>query len=62
MKTRQLTEEADSERANFIVNYGDGCCSCHISPPCGSCTHPGNPSNQEDDSCWEYVDAEESKA
>jgi hypothetical protein len=50
--SRILTPEAEAERVQF---HADGYpnCSCHISPPCGSCTHPGNPLNQdEDDSCW----------
>jgi len=53
--SRRLTKIADAERQQFIRTFGyDGNCSCHISPPCGSCTHPGNPMNQEEDeSCWE---------
>ena len=52
----QLTEEAQLQSINFERNYGTGNCSCHISPPCGSCTHPGNPRNQvEDDNCWEPI-------
>ncbi len=46
-----LTPAAQAERDNFDAAYGD--CSCHLSPPCGSCTHPGNPMNQdEDEGCW----------
>lgn len=49
-----LTQEAEADRLDFVRDYSDGNCSCHISPPCGSCTHPGNPRNQdEDDNCWE---------
>jgi hypothetical protein len=48
-----LTDEAETERQDFRTEYGDGNCSCHISPQCGSCTHPGNPMNlAEDDSAW----------
>jgi len=48
-----LTDEAETERQDFRTEYGDGNCSCHISPPCGSCAHPGNPRNlDEDDSAW----------
>lgn len=55
--TRILTPEAEADRADFMSRYDGGNCSCHLSPPCGSCTHPGNPMNQEeDDSCWEEVD------
>jgi hypothetical protein len=47
---RILTPEAEAERDDFEAKYGMlGNCSCHIFPPCGSCTHPGNPRNQEED-------------
>jgi len=51
---RELTDAAQAERRHFQAEYGyDGNCSCHISPPCASCTHPGNPDNQEEDeSAW----------
>ena len=51
---RILTPEAQAERDQFESEYGrDGNCSCHISPPCASCMHPGNPLQQdEDESCW----------
>ena len=51
---RVLTPEAQAERDDFQAEYGyDGNCSCHISPPCNSCIHPGNPRNQEEDeSAW----------
>ncbi|MCK9394179.1 MAG: hypothetical protein M0Q44_01130 [Methylobacter sp.] len=55
MTIRVLTQQAEDDRVEWELNY-DGC-SCHISPPCSSCIHLGNPSNQdEDDSCWELVD------
>ncbi len=48
-----LTPEAEDERADFSAEYEDRGCTCFISPPCGYCTHPGNPANQEEDeSCW----------
>lgn len=48
-----LTEDAQADRDAFNENYGDGNCSCHNNAPCSSCTHPGNPTNQEEDSaCW----------
>jgi hypothetical protein len=54
MNNMRLTEEAELSNLEFFREYGDGNCSCHISPPCGSCTHPGNPVNQaEDENCWE---------
>lgn len=51
----RLTAEAQDERDDFDRGRREyGGCSCHISPPCGYCTHPGNPLNQdEDDDCWE---------
>lgn len=59
---RVLTPEAEAELSAFRRWYDD--CSCHVSPPCGSCTHPGNPLNQEgDDSCWmEVFDLDEQEA
>lgn len=54
MSNRELTQEAQDERDDYeryLREYGG--CSCHISPPCGACTHPGNPLNREDDSCWQ---------
>lgn len=52
---RTLTDKAQDDRDSFESDYGaGGNCSCHINPPCGSCVHPGNPLNQEeDDECWE---------
>lgn len=47
--TRELTPEAEAEREQFEHEYGDAGCTCFISPPCGWCTHPGNPHNQEED-------------
>lgn len=53
---RQLTEEAQSERRQFESETGG--CYCHTgAAPCGHCTHPGNPLNQEeDDSAWQPVE------
>ena len=52
----ELTEEAQADREEFEA-YKDeyGGCRCHINPPCGHCTHPGNPANQEDPSCWKVT-------
>lgn len=55
-KERVLTPEAQADRDDFERDdYG---CSCHISRPCGYCTHPVNPLNQEDDDCWMEVESE----
>lgn len=52
-----LTQEADDDRADFMRDCEDRGCSCFISPPCGFCTHPGNPRNQDEcDECWELDD------
>lgn len=51
-----LTTEADNDRAEFIRHWGHDGCSCHLSPPCNYCLHPGNPLNQEEDAlCWEEM-------
>ena len=49
---RELADEWD-----FI--YQGGNCSCHLSAPCSSCTHPGNPLALEcTDGAWGF-DADE---
>lgn len=56
-----LTDAAEAESADFHAHYDS--CSCHISPPCSSCTHPGNPLNlEEDHQAWVYGFAEEGGA
>ena len=48
-----LTDWAEQHREEFNREYADGGCTCFISPPCGYCTHEGNPRNQEEDpDCW----------
>lgn len=55
MSGKRLTEWAQEERDDFEREHGrDGNCSCHLSAPCASCMHPGNPMNQEEDpDAWE---------
>ncbi len=49
----RLTDWAEGQAADFLRLYDTGNCSCHIIPPCGSCTHPGNPHNLDaDDEAW----------
>lgn len=49
-----LTVEAEENHAEFMASYDRAGCSCHSSPPCLHCTHPGNPDNlAEDDDAWE---------
>ena len=51
---RRLTEAAQADRDAFNSYARDSGCACHSMPPCGYCTHPGNPANQdEDERCWE---------
>lgn len=57
MKERILTPDAKAERDEFEATSPG--CYCHTGcAPCGHCTHPGNPLNQEDDSCWQEVGPE----
>lgn len=51
---RKLTAQAEDDRAEFEAENSG--CYCHVCAPCGHCTHPGNPLNQEDESCWEEDD------
>ena len=53
--TRALKPWAEAENEDFRLVFGrDGNCSCHLSAPCNSCTHPGNPLKLEcDDDAWE---------
>lgn len=37
-----LTDRAHQEAVDFYAKYGTGNCYCFLSPPCGSCVHPGN--------------------
>ena len=60
---RVLTQQAEDDRAEWERRYSDSGCNCHISPPCSSCVHPGNPNNQSEcDECWEEVPDEEETA
>lgn len=54
---RVLTDEAQDERDSYESYCEEsGGCRCHINPPCGACTHPGNPVNQdEDDGAWRLI-------
>lgn len=56
----ELTEEALTDRLAFYAEFGS--CSCHQNPPCGYCTHPGNPANQDDPSCWKPMPKVETTA
>lgn len=59
MRVMELTPEAQVDRDDFDSTYADRGCTCFISPPCGACTHVGNPLNQaEDESCWQAISAD----
>jgi hypothetical protein len=49
-----LTPEAQLERDDFIAVFdkGDSCTCWNGCAPCGWCTHPGNPMNQDVPECW----------
>jgi len=50
----KLTPWAEDAYMDFDARFDGGNCSCHISPPCGSCLHEGNPANLENtDDAWE---------
>ena len=40
---KRLNSYGLSLQSQFEATFGTGNCSCHTNPPCGSCTHPGNP-------------------
>lgn len=52
----ELTEEAENLYHQWCTDYEDRGCTCFISPPCGHCTHEGNPRNiEESDDFWRPV-------
>ena len=53
--TKVLTPTAQEDADEFNANLSDSGCSCAVSnPPCGWCTHPGNPLNlEEDENAWQ---------
>ncbi len=57
---KDLKPEYQDVADEFEAIYGfSGCCSCHLHPPCGYCTHEGNPLNlAEDDDAWEDEDVD----
>jgi len=61
---KRLMPWAEREAFQFYLDHGRGNCSCHISPPCSSCVHPGNPRNLEcaDDAWGEEYEVMAAKA
>lgn len=64
----RLTQNARLDREDFErgdhndegISLADRGCICFTGcAPCSYCTHPGNPRNQEDDSCLEKVQVPE---
>lgn len=54
---KQLTEEYEEIYEEFRQAHDDGGCTCFLNPPCGYCTHPGNPSNlEETEEAWVPAD------
>lgn len=54
MPQLRLTDEGEQYKHDFETEMQDSSCSCHISPPCAFCLHPGNPANLDaNDSLWE---------
>lgn len=48
-----MKEWAEIANLQFEKEYGWGGCTCFQSPPCGYCTHGGNPLNlEEDEDAW----------
>lgn len=51
---RILKPEFQAMFDEWDEEFDGGNCSCHINPPCSSCTHEGNPANLEEvDDAWE---------
>jgi hypothetical protein len=38
-----LTDEGVLLFENYLSRVSDYGCSCHINPPCGTCSHEGHP-------------------
>lgn len=57
MSEQQLKPEYQALADDFQRRFGDdGCCSCHICPPCSFCTHYGNPLNLDEiPEAWEDI-------
>lgn len=49
-----LKPEYQEDADDFEMHFEDGGCTCFMGhPPCGYCTHPGNPIGlDEDDDVW----------
>jgi len=55
---RVLNNLGEKLQQEFEADMSDSCCSCHLNPPCGYCTHPGNPDNlEETPEAWDYIES-----
>lgn len=53
-----LNELGQNLQYEFELDSADTGCSCHLNPPCGYCTHPGNPINlEETPEAWDYEES-----
>ncbi len=56
LKLKQLKPDYADVLCDFKINFSDRGCTCFLSPPCGYCTHEGNPANlDETPEAWEYI-------
>lgn len=52
--TKKLKSGYQELADEFEDKYADSGCHCFQAPPCGFCTHPGNPFNlEENEDAWE---------
>lgn len=55
-KSRELKPEFAELLSEFKGLFADRGCTCFISPPCGHCTHEGNPANlDETPEAWQEI-------
>jgi len=59
---RRLTAAGEAAKSEWDRYYASSGCSCHISPPCSSCTHPGNPDNIEEIAEYWEIEPEKTRA
>lgn len=55
-QSRELKPEYADMLSEFKSLFSDSGCTCFMSPPCGCCTHEGNPDNlDETPEAWQVV-------
>lgn len=56
VQSRELKPEFAALLSDFKSDFDDRGCTCFVSPPCGYCTHEGNPANlDETPEAWQVV-------